>query len=62
MNSSLYVSVALQEFHQPVEELVARYGEEDGWCLLGYLGKWASKCAISRRTRDISTFLDMMLA
>ena len=51
----------MQEFYQPIEDVVATY-KEDGWCLLGYMGRWARVCAISRRTRDVGTYIEEFLA
>ena len=51
----------MQEFYQPIEDVVATYNE-DGWCLLGYMGRWARVCAISRRTRDVGTYIEEFLA
>eukprot|EP00438_Fugacium_kawagutii_P028868 Skav225490 [mRNA] locus=scaffold1360:22538:30923:- [translate_table: standard] len=45
-----------EEMDRPLEEVVASYGE-DGWCLYGSLGTWASECAVSRKTRNVRPFV-----
>ncbi|CAE7265753.1 unnamed protein product [Symbiodinium natans] len=44
----------------PIPELLAHHPGEDGWCLFGVTGEWASKCAVSRRKGDARTFADSM--
>lgn len=41
---------------RPIEEIIQHYGE-DGWCLLGSMGSWASNCSISRKSRDIIPYI-----
>ncbi|CAK9037883.1 Uncharacterized protein SCF082_LOCUS22362 [Durusdinium trenchii] len=40
----------------PLKDVVESSGE-DGWCVFGAKGVWASNCAVSRQTRDIDTFV-----
>lgn len=44
-----------QDVYEPVVNVTKRLGE-DGWCIFGGLGAWASNCAIARRTRDPMLF------
>jgi len=44
-----------EEIKAPIEEVVASYGE-DGWCTYGFLGGWASECALGRRNREAKSF------
>eukprot|EP00438_Fugacium_kawagutii_P021978 Skav217006 [mRNA] locus=scaffold1803:143356:144484:+ [translate_table: standard] len=46
-----------QELLRPMEEVVASY-HEDGWCLYGLMGGWASECAVSRKTRNVRPFIE----
>lgn len=39
----------------PILEVSTRY-EQDGWCVFGGLGNWASECAIARRIRNVNNF------
>ena len=51
----------LQELSEPILELSALY-DQDGWCLFGYLGTWASECAISRRKHNVIKFATQLLS
>eukprot|EP00438_Fugacium_kawagutii_P004618 Skav229009 [mRNA] locus=scaffold127:404915:422372:- [translate_table: standard] len=45
----------LSDMSQPALEVSAKYNV-DGWCAFGFLGSWASTCAVSRRTRNARIF------
>ncbi|CAK9063632.1 Uncharacterized protein SCF082_LOCUS32917 [Durusdinium trenchii] len=47
-----------QDLSTPIAELSEAYGE-DGWCVYGALGGWIRECAVSRRTHNLSNFLDL---
>lgn len=49
------VSSLKQEIYEPIANVTERLGE-DGWCIFGGFGTWASNCAIARRTKDIMIF------
>ena len=51
----------LQELSEPILQLSALY-DQDGWCLFGYLGTWASECAISRRKHNVTKFATQLLS
>ena len=51
----------VEDLSTPIAELSEAYGE-DGWCVYGALGGWIRECAVSRRTHNLSNFLDLSLA
>lgn len=48
--------VSIEQDLLPLKDVVESSGE-DGWCVFGAKGVWASNCAVSRQTRDIDTFV-----
>ncbi|CAL1166151.1 unnamed protein product, partial [Cladocopium goreaui] len=44
---------------RPLEEIIQHYGE-DGWCLLGSMGGWSSNCSVSRKSRDIIPYIQIL--
>ena len=54
------LAAASKEMSEPIANLTERLGE-DGWCIFGGVGVWASNCAIARRTRDPMSFPKTLL-
>ena len=50
-----------QDGFQPISEVVKKYDEE-GWCVFGQMGSWASECAVCNQKRDVRSFLTQQLA
>ena len=50
-----------QEWSKPMVEVAAHY-EQDGWCVFGFMGPWASECAVSQRKRSVLNFAFMFQA
>ena len=49
-----------KEVHEPILKLAERYHVE-GWCLLGFVGPWASECFVARQRHDMKPFVLMRL-
>ena len=43
------------DFYQPIDEVKSRLKEE-GWCIFGQTGTWASECAVANQKRDVRPF------
>ena len=50
-----------QEWSKPMVEVAAHY-DQDGWCVFGFMGPWASECAVSQRKRSVLNFAFMFQA
>jgi len=50
-----------QEWSKPMLEVAAHY-DQDGWCVFGFMGPWASECAVSQRKRSVLNFAFMFLS
>ena len=50
----------LQDMSEPIRKVAERYNE-DGWCVFGAAGTWASNCAVTRRKRDTNVFINTWL-
>jgi len=49
-------SLSDQDRARPLKDVLADYGE-DGWCIFGSASGCFSQCAVSRRTRDVNSFI-----
>ncbi|CAE6970847.1 unnamed protein product [Symbiodinium natans] len=47
------------ELARPIRDVLAEHPGEDGWCIFGALGIWASKCAVARRSGSMVGFAAM---
>jgi len=47
-----------QEWSKPILQVAAHY-DQDGFCVFGSRGTWASECAVSRRKHSVVNFLLM---
>ena len=43
------------DFDQPIDEVKSRLKEE-GWCIFGQTGTWASECAVANQKRDVRDY------
>ncbi len=51
----------VKEWSESMLQVAAHY-DQDGWCVFGSRGVWASECAVSRRKRNVVNFVLMFLS
>eukprot|EP00437_Effrenium_voratum_P015560 CAMPEP_0181444904 /NCGR_PEP_ID=MMETSP1110-20121109/25314_1 /TAXON_ID=174948 /ORGANISM="Symbiodinium sp., Strain CCMP421" /LENGTH=268 /DNA_ID=CAMNT_0023568935 /DNA_START=37 /DNA_END=843 /DNA_ORIENTATION=+ len=49
-----------EEIRTPILQLMAGSPKQDGWCLYGILGPWASVCAQARKEQNVRLYTELM--
>ena len=49
-------NLTAQDLDEPIDSVKSRLKEE-GWCIFGQQGSWASECAVANQKRDVRDFV-----
>jgi len=52
--------MSFEDIRTPILQLMAQSPDQDGWCLYGIMGDWASTCALARQTQNMQLYTDEM--